>query len=104
MPYINEDYRNQLDKEIEDFIKKVNAIHAKEPKQTRDGLLNYSFTRIINGVYPNARYHDMNELIGMLECCKLEYYRKYIGPYEVLKEKENGPVETYDTKKDPKAY
>jgi hypothetical protein len=103
MPYIKQDYRTQLDAEIEAFISKVKEIHAANPEQTRDGLLNYSITRILNGVYPDARYHDMNEIVGMLECCKLEYYRKYIGPYEVLKEDENGPVETYN-KGDKKGY
>lgn len=95
MPYILNDFRRQLDKEIEAFIAKVNLIHTQMPAQTRDGLLNYSLTRILNGVYPNTKYHELNEVIGMLECCKLEYYRKRIAPYEDIKEMENGVVETY---------
>jgi hypothetical protein len=41
MPYIKQDYRTQLDAEIEAFISKVKEIHAANPEQTRDGLLNY---------------------------------------------------------------
>jgi hypothetical protein len=31
-------------------------------------------------------------MVGALECCKLELYRKRIAPYEELKERENGPI------------
>lgn len=103
MPYIKQEQRNELDKLIDDFANKVKEMNAKNPEQTRDGLLNYSFTRILNQVFSDARYHDFNEVIGMLECCKLEYYRKYAAPYEDIKENENGPVEIFD-KKDKKGY
>lgn len=103
MPYIKQEYRNELDNLIDDFAKKVKEIHKDNPAQTRDGLLNYSLTRLFNQVYADARYHDFNELIGMLECCKLEYYRKYIADYEDLKENENGKVETFN-KKDKSGY
>ena len=33
----------------------------------------------------------------MLECCKLEYYRKVAAPYEDQKEFENGAVEANNT-------
>lgn len=99
MPYIQKDFRQELDPVIDEFIKKVNEIYAKNPEQTRDGLLNYSITTMLNGIYPQTRYHPLNEVIGMLECCKLEYYRKRIGPYEDIKEQENGPVRVFEEKK-----
>lgn len=76
----------------------------------RDGLLNYTFTRLFNEAYPSARYKDYNaiagilasmsrlshpgniELLGMLSCCAAEYYRKLAAPYEDLKESQNGKV------------
>lgn len=99
MPYIYQEHRDKLDSIIDELAEKIKEIHKDTPAQTRDGLLNYSLTRLLNNVYANARYHDFNELIGMLECCKLEYYRKYIGPYEVIKEEENGSVKTFDKDK-----
>lgn len=39
-----------------------------------------------------CRYAVLNEMIGALECAKLELYRKIGGPYEDVKESENGPV------------
>jgi hypothetical protein len=96
MPYIKQHMRDELDPFIDAFAKKVKEIHEANPVQTRDGLLNYSITRILNQVFADAKYHDLNEVIGMLECCKLEYYRVYGGPYEDLKQKENGPVEVFN--------
>lgn len=40
---------------------------------------------------PN-RYKDYNEIIGVLECCKLEIYRRLVASYEDKKKEENGDV------------
>jgi hypothetical protein len=87
----------------------------------REGLLNYAITRFFNEAYPSPRYKDFNaiagilssllsmchpgniELLGMLSCCKDEYYRKYAAPYEEIKERENGSVTRPDAPA-PTAY
>lgn len=105
MPYIKEDQRKMLDEKIDALAEEIVDLYKNlDVKPTRDGLLNYSITRMLNKVFPNARYHDYNEVIGMLECCKLEYYRKYIGPYEDLKESENGKVDTFNDKDQKNSY
>lgn len=38
------------------------------------------------------KYAVVNEMIGALECAKLELNRVIIGPYEDIKIEENGPV------------
>lgn len=38
------------------------------------------------------KYAVLNEMIGALECAKMELNRVIIGPYEDLKIAENGPV------------
>lgn len=96
MPYIKQDFRDELTPLIDSLAQKINEIHGKNPAQTRDGLLNFAVTEILNETFPDARYTDFNEIIGFLECCKLEYYRKKIAPYEDVKEKENGPVRQFD--------
>jgi hypothetical protein len=47
---------------------------------------------VFGRVYTSQKYDDYNEQIGILECAKLELYRKRAAPYEDLKEQENGPV------------
>ena len=88
----------------------VNICRIHDKDGGREGLLNYTFTRLFNETYPSARYKDYNQiagiltslismchpgsidLLGMLSCCKDEYYRKYTAPYEDIKEKDNEPV------------
>jgi hypothetical protein len=88
MPYINEDKRPELDRMIEPII-----LYMRKAEMTEvDGELNYILTRILKGSY-KPRYFNFNRAIGMLSCVMLEFYRKSIGPYEDVKERENGIVD-----------
>lgn len=105
MPYIDSQYRKEIDPEIDALAIAVYKVFLREQEkakeegrerfQTRDGLLNYAFTRIMNQVYPEPNYHEINEKIGLLECAKLENYRTLAAPYEDLKADQNGHVATY---------
>jgi hypothetical protein len=37
-------------------------------------------------------YTNLNEVIGVLECAKLEFYRRLAAPYESIKMAQNGDV------------
>ena len=101
MPYIKEDQREKLDKEIEILVAAmkrlpypltsgVPGLGAKE-SDTRQGILNYVITRIIDGLIgEELKYSKVNDVVGALECCKLELYRRLAAPYEDTKIKENG--------------
>jgi len=41
---------------------------------------------------PKPSYSDYNALVGVLECAKLEFYRRAVAAYEDKKIKENGDV------------
>ena len=61
------------------------------------GQLNYAITcLIVNYLNDPAgekySYQDYNEVMGVLECAKLELYRRMVVPYEILKQGENGDV------------
>ncbi len=57
------------------------------------GELNYILSRLIDRVLDvNPSYEDINTVIGVLECCKEEVYRRVAGPYEDRKIGENGDV------------
>jgi hypothetical protein len=64
------------------------------PKINTAGELNYALTMICreyiedNGV----SYQAYNDIIGALEGCKLEFYRRSVAPYEDIKISENGDV------------
>lgn len=80
MPYIKKD-RRSLASDEDGFP--INA-----------GELNYLFTQFILN-YLDAKgesYQTYNDIIGAIECCKLELYRRKVSLYEEKKIKENGDV------------
>jgi hypothetical protein len=89
MPYILKEKRKVLDpaiRELADSFTKLND------DGNFAGNLNYAITKLLYTLYPAPNYQMFNDMIGALECCKLELYRKKTAPYEDVKEKENGPV------------
>lgn len=84
MPYIDGDARDRL----------ASGIAPDGP-----GELNYAVTRLIDEYLERAaerdgrlRYAHLNEAVGVLECAKLELYRRIAAPYEDRKMDENGDV------------
>ena len=67
----------------------VHTIEIEKP-----GELNYAITMLCKDYLDNAghSYTMYNEVIGVLECAKLELYRRLAAPYEDEKIKENGDV------------
>jgi hypothetical protein len=45
----------------------------------------------MKGIYP-PKYFNYNRAVGVLECIKLEFYRRMVGPYEDTKIRESGDV------------
>lgn len=58
------------------------------------GELNYMITRMIDQYLKdnNLNYESINAVIGVLECAKLELYRRIAAPYEDIKIAQNGDV------------
>ena len=82
MPYIDKDARRRLD--------------AGSPPET-PGELNYAVTRLVDAYVSTRgglRYAHLNEAIGVLECAKLELYRRVVAPYE--DDKMAGAGDVYD--------
>ena len=72
---------------------RTKVVQSMEPQTA--GELNYLVTRItLDFLYRKGppRYQDMNDALGALEGCKLELYRRLVGPYEDQKIAENGDV------------
>lgn len=81
MPYIKQDRRAQI-------------MNFESPKTS--GELNFCITSIINEymVMNKLSYSVINDIVGALECTKMELYRKLAAPYEDIKCEENGEVYT----------
>lgn len=92
MPYIKPEDRPQYDAAVKLAVESLKAgagdDHTKIP-----GHFNYFFTKILTEFYgENLRYFEHNEVIGMLECCKEEFYRRRTAPYEDKCIESNGDV------------
>jgi len=87
LPYIKADNRNKYEKILEELVKILKTL----PPEEIDGELNYVVTKILKEIYP-LRYFHINKAIGVLECAKLEYYRRVAAPYEDTKIQESGDV------------
>ena len=90
MPYIVKEDRSKLDAAIATLADRLREMSTPE---TRAGNLNYTITKLLKLAYPpKLRYADQNEIIGMLECAKQEWYRRSTAPYEDEKIRSNGDV------------
>lgn len=61
------------------------------------GELNYMITRMVDQYLKDKKlsYASINEVIGVLECAKLELYRRIAAPYEDIKISQNGDVYSF---------
>ena len=85
MPYIKQSDREKFDNILKDF--KVIS------KDLTAGDLNYLISRMLWGLFDSNRsYTKANELMGVLECVKQEFYRRKAVPYEEEKIEENGDI------------
>ena len=89
MPYIPETQREPLEYSILHLV----AVLNKYPDDNR-GRLNYIISRLMEGIISDEEisYNEINDLIGVLECAKLELYRRLAAPYEDKKIVSNSDV------------
>ena len=88
MPYIKQENRDKF----------YHALRELSQNITCSGDLNYVITSLIHKELfeKGLNYEHINSMIGVLECAKLELYRKIAAPYEDVKIKENGNVSNLD--------
>jgi hypothetical protein len=80
MPYVTNDIRKKLDELIVDTSVGI----------LDEGSLNYVITRLCEEFMVGRQYAEINKIIGVLECAKMEFYRRVAAPYEDIKKVENG--------------
>jgi len=75
------------------YIKKEKRGYVLDKNSTA-GDLNYLFTQLVLTYLGNKGecYQTYNDIVGALDGCKLELYRRKIAPYEDVKIQENGDV------------
>jgi hypothetical protein len=89
MPYIDRPRRKDIDALLVPFL--------TDGRHLNDGEMNYAITRLVlhhttHGGELAPRYADYEAAIGLLECVKLELYRRAVAPYETHAATKNGDV------------
>jgi hypothetical protein len=75
MPYIAAEVRPPYEELIKSLARTIRE--ATEDHTKRAGHLNYVVTRLLLDTYGRELlYWQHNEIFGMLECCKQEFYRR----------------------------
>jgi hypothetical protein len=93
MPYLNRESREKIYEyglsELKDYFINI------ETDEDAVGALNFIAYTLVKARLNKCglRYHRLNGLIGALECCKQEVYRRLASPYEDEKIKENNDVD-----------
>lgn len=88
MPYILPKQREDLANEF------METIFFSPNDAENPGELNYLITCFVIKYLENqgTSYTTMNDILGVLEAVKQEFYRRVVAPYEDEKIKENGDV------------
>jgi len=95
MPYIKQEDRVNLSTIAMNLHSELRRLSGGPEPHFRHvaGNLNFFISTVINELLKDDRsYARINELIGALECAKLEVYRKLVAPYEDTKAVLNGEV------------
>ena len=88
MPYIKKIDRKRYDGPVDDLVVRLEW----EPEK-KAGHCNYCIETLLIKTYnlEEPSYARINEAIGVLECSKLELYRR-LSKHEDKKRKENGDI------------
>ena len=92
MPYVQQPKRDVLDPIINDLHNALVGLELDDPSNNFEGNMNYIITKLITVCYTATSYREINDVVGMLECVKQEYYRRVAAPYENMKAHDNGDV------------
>jgi len=88
MPYISEESKEKVDRGLV-------ALQLSELECAGD--LNYAIHQVIAKYIQsnNVSYQTYNDIVGVLDCAKMEIYRRLVAKYEDAKVEENGDVKPY---------
>jgi hypothetical protein len=97
MPYIKNEERGKYEVSIDEIVSSLgwSQVNGNDFDENRvKGELNYVIYSIIKRYIDREglKYFRAQDLIGTLECCKQELYRRILAPYEDIKIEECGDV------------
>jgi hypothetical protein len=89
MPYIAKEERIKFEKPVQELSESIE----------NDGDLNYCISLLMHKILEKrgVKYQNMNNIMGAIDCAKMEFYRTVASPYEDKRKSENGNVSNLDS-------
>lgn len=88
MPYISQENRDKIAPVLDPLLEQIELGEINGP-----GEINYIITKILLArILKRPVYCDFNEVVGILECVRQEFYRRLVTIYEDGKIELNGDV------------
>jgi len=95
MPYIKQEQRKNLEPSLLNLRATLHLYSVDTEGEAGD--LNYTITSLLEPyLRSGVSYRKINILVGVLDCVKMELYRRAAVAYEEQKKEENGDVSTYE--------
>jgi len=87
MPYIPQQHRKRYDELVNQLVETLvwdsSDADLGTPAAFAPGELNYVLSSLLVKLWAKGRqYYRGNTLMGVLECVKAEFYRRWLAPYE----------------------
>lgn len=109
MPYIDQETRDKIDPAINALVESIMATEEDDGSRVSveqrainlgnkiEGIMNYTITKLLNAcmIGGQPRYKKINRIVGVLECVKLEFYRRLAAAYEDGAVAKNGDMPCY---------
>jgi len=82
------------------YIKRLDRLSLDKPFRSpaNAGEFNYKLHLLISNYVDTLgeSYQTYNDIVGVLECAKMELYRRRVSKYEDQKINENGDIKFYE--------
>jgi hypothetical protein len=88
VPYIKEEYRQELHHVLDDLIYTITTL----PSEDRNGIVTYTVYKIVKDLYWQPSWDNLSDGRKCLDEASREFCRRIIEPYEDLKIEENGDI------------
>lgn len=92
MPYIKEEHRKTLEPIIDNLLREIANIQLDDNTANVECIINYFMLKLLSNVYSVKTQGEIYDVIGLLECCKLEFYRKTAASINDQEEYDQGEI------------
>ncbi len=90
MPYITQERREEYFVSLDLVLARFLECDERDMPGELNYIISFLAWHFIN--VAGEKYRHYNAIIGALECCKQELYRRHVGPYEDAALERNGDV------------